>query len=233
MGGALVEIRSLTYQHPGGAKALDDISLQVPDGESLAILGPNGSGKTTLLLHLVGILNGEGLVRVAGLDVERRNLSEIRRRVGLVFQDAEEQLFMPTVLEDVMFGPLNLGCARPQAEQRARAALCSVGLGAGLLNRAPFHLSAGEKRRVAIAGVLAMEPQLLLLDEPTTSLDPPGQRALLELLRSLPQPKIIATHDACFAAALSRRAIFLQNGRLRADGEIEKIVQEFAWNPYS
>lgn len=230
---ALVEICNLTYQHPGGATALDNISLHVSEGESLAIFGPNGSGKTTLLLHLTGILSGRGLVRVAGFDVERQNLAEIRRRVGLVFQDADEQLFMPTVLEDVMFGPLNLGCARAQAEQRARAALTSVGLGVALLERPPFHLSAGEKRRVAIAGVLAMDPQLLLLDEPTTSLDPPGQRGLLELLRALPQPKIIATHDVNFAAALSRRAIFLQNGRLRADGEIEKVIQQFAWNPYS
>lgn len=230
---ALVEVRNLTYHHPGGAKALDSISLQLTDGESLAVLGPNGSGKTTLLLHLSGILNGHGLVRVAGLDVSPRNLPEIRQRVGLVFQDADEQLFMPTVLEDVMFGPLNLGWRVQDAEMRACELLTSVGIGPELHKRPPFHLSAGEKRRVAIAGVLAMEPQLLLLDEPTTSLDPPGQRALLELLRALPQPKIIATHDVNFAAALSRRAIFLQNGRLLADGEIEKIIEEFGWNPYS
>lgn len=230
---ALVEILNLTYQHPGGAKALDNISLEISGAESLAILGPNGSGKTTLLLHLAGILSGQGRVRVTGLDVRSPNLVEIRRRVGFVFQEADEQLFMPTVLEDVMFGPLNLGWDVGQAEQRAIAALTGVGIGLELLKRPPFHLSAGEKRRVAIAGVLAMDPQLLLLDEPTTSLDPPGQRALLELLCSLPQPKIIATHDVHFAAALSRRAVFLQNGRLLADGEIERIVEEFRWNPYS
>ena len=230
---ALVEIRNLTYQHPGGTRALDNVSLQVREGESLAILGPNGSGKTTLLLHLSGILSGQGLVRMRGVEVITRNLAEIRRRVGLVFQDADEQLFMPTVLEDVMFGPLNLGWSFEESEQRARDVLTSVGIGADLLKRPPFHLSAGEKRRVALAGVLVMEPQLLLLDEPTTWLDPPGQRALLELVRSLPQPKIIATHDVHFAAALSRRAVFLQNGRLLADGEIEKIVEEFGWNPYS
>jgi cobalt/nickel transport system ATP-binding protein len=139
---------------------------------------------------------------------------------------------MPTVLEDVMFGPLNLGFSLPQAEERARTVLSQVGIGADLLRRPPFHLSAGEKRRVALAGVLAMNPELLLLDEPTTSLDPPGQRALLELLRSLPQPKIIATHDVQFAAALGRRAVFLQNGRLLADGEIGSIAREFDWNPY-
>jgi cobalt/nickel transport system ATP-binding protein len=231
--GALVELRNLSYQHPDGAKALDNISLQIAEGESLAVLGPNGSGKTTLLLHLSGILSGQGVVRVGGLEVLPRNLDEIRRRVGLVFQDADEQLFMPTVLEDVMFGPLNLGQPFQDAERRACDVLTRVGIGADLLQRPPFHLSAGEKRRVAIAGVLAMEPQLLLLDEPTTSLDPPGQRALLELLRALPQPKVIATHDVHFAAALSRRAVFLQNGRLLADGEIGKIVEEFGWNPYS
>src|SRR5579875_3686305 len=230
---ALVQIRNLTYQHPGGAMALNDISLDIAEHESLAVLGPNGSGKTTLLLHLMGILSGQGLVRVGGLDVTPRNLDDIRRRVGLVFQNADEQLFMPTVLEDVMFGPLNLGSTFTEAELLARDVLTSVGIGKDLFNRPPFHLSAGEKRRVALAGVLVMKPQLLLLDEPTTSLDPPGQRALLHLLRSLPQPKIIATHDVFFARALSRRAIFLQNGRLLADGEIEEIVQEFGWNPYS
>jgi len=228
----LLEVKNLTYCHANGIKALDNVSLELREGENLALLGPNGSGKTTLLLHLNGTLKGLGSVRVTGLEVTKQNLREIRRRVGLVFQDADEQLFMPTVLEDVMFGPLNLGLSVGEAESRAVHVLKDVGITADLLGRAPFNLSAGEKRRVALAGVLVMEPQLLLLDEPTTSLDPPGQRALLELLRAVRQPKVIATHDVHFARALSSRAGFLDRGRLVADGELEEVVREFDWNPY-
>ncbi len=230
--GALLEIRNLSYRHPNGTKALESVSLQLADGENLVIFGPNGSGKTTLLLHINGTLSGEGLIRIAGLEIAKRNLPEIRRRVGLVFQDADEQLFMPTVLEDVMFGALNMGLTPEQAEHSAREVLRDVGIPADLMSRAPYHLSAGEKRRVALAGVLIMRPQLLLLDEPTTSLDPPGQHALMQLLRSLPQPKMIATHDAAFARSLSRRAVFLENGRLVADGEIDEIIRQFRWSPY-
>lgn len=229
----LLEIRNLSYRHPDGTQALDNISLQLADGESLAVFGPNGSGKTTLLLHINGTLNGQGSVRLRGLELTKRNLPEIRRTAGIVFQDADEQLFMPTVLDDVMFGPLNLGWTPAHAETRARQVLTQVGIAPDLLRRPPFHLSAGEKRRVALAGVLVMEPELLLLDEPTTSLDPPGQRALLDLLRTLPQPKIIATHDVHLAAALANRAVFLQNGRLIADAPIKEVVRDFDWNPYS
>jgi cobalt/nickel transport system ATP-binding protein len=230
---ALIEIRNLSYVHPDGTTALTDVSLHLVTGENLAVFGPNGSGKTTLLLHLNGTLaGGQGSIRICDLEVCKANLPEVRKRVGLVFQEADEQLFMPTVLEDVMFGPLNLGCAPKEAEQRSRDALARVGIGRNLFAKPPFHLSAGEKRRVAIAGVLVMEPEILLLDEPTTSLDPPGQRALLELLDSLPQSKVIATHDANFAARLSKRAIFLESGRLIADGDLRTIVRDFNWNLY-
>ncbi|MGI8962183.1 MAG: energy-coupling factor ABC transporter ATP-binding protein [Bryobacteraceae bacterium] len=194
----LLDIRNLMYCHDDGIKALNDVSLQLDAGENLTLLGPNGSGKTTFLLNVNGTLKGTGVICVTGLEVTKQNLQEIRRRVGIVFQNADEQLFMPTVLEDVMFGPLNLGWSVAEAESRASQTLNDVGIAGDLLRRPPFHLSAGEKRRVALAGVLVMEPQLLLLDEPTTSLDPPGQRALLELLKGLPQPKIIATHDVHF-----------------------------------
>ncbi len=228
----LLDVCKLSFRHPDGTQALDDISFQLNDGEGLAILGPNGSGKTTLLLQINGVLRGEGTIRVDGLDVSDRNIAEIRRRAGLLFQNADEQLFMPTVLDDVMFGPLNLGFSSVLAEEKARCALVQVGIAEELLDRPPFHLSAGEKRRVALAGVLVMQPKILLLDEPTTSLDPPGQRALLELLRGVPQPKIIATHDAHFAASLSERAIFLEKGRLIADGPLNEIVRRFDWRPY-
>ena len=228
-----LEIRDLTYQYGNGNKVLDKVALEVDGAENLVIFGPNGSGKTTLLLHINGILTGMGSIYVGGLELSRKTLAEIRRKVGIVFQDADEQLFMPTVLEDVMFGLLNGGWPEDQAKQQAREFLHQVGIGAELFQRAPYHLSAGEKRRVALAGVLAMNPELLLLDEPTTSLDPPGQRSLVQLLKSLKQPMIIATHDIHFARALSRRAIFLQAGKVVADGPIENIVKQFSWNAYA
>lgn len=230
---ALVEIRNLSYSHPDGTKALSNISLTLPEGENLVLFGPNGSGKTTLLLQLNGTLRGAGEINVGGLEVTAKNLPEVRRRVGIVFQEPDAQLFMPTVLDDVMFGPLNLGWAREKAEKSSREVLIAVGIQEELFSRPPFHLSSGEKRRVALAGVLVMDPQVLLLDEPTTSLDPPGQRALLHLLNGLPQGKIIATHDIHFAAALSKRAVFLEAGRIVADGEVKELAQRFGWNPYA
>ena len=230
---AALEIRDLTYQYADGHQVLKEVSLTLNKAENLIIFGPNGSGKTTLLLHINGILVGQGSIQVGGLEVSKKNLAAIRRKVGIVFQDADEQLFMPTVLEDVMFGLLNLGWSETRAKNYAQEVLSQVGIEEALFQRAPYHLSAGEKRRVALAGVLAMNPELLLLDEPTTSLDPPGQRNLLQLLRSLKQPMIIATHDVSFARALSRRAIFLQGGQVIADGEIESIVKQFAWNAYA
>jgi cobalt/nickel transport system ATP-binding protein len=225
----LVDVRGLTYRHADGTLALDELNLQVRDNESLVLFGPNGSGKTTLLLHLNGTLRGIGTIRVAGVDLTANNLPEIRRRVGLVFQNADEQLFMPSVLEDVLFGPRNLGKPEAEAQQLAIKVLHQVGIATNLFDRPPFHLSAGEKRRVALAGVLVMEPDLLLLDEPTTSLDPPGQRALLHLLRSLPQPKIIATHDPHFARALCNRAVFLSAGKILADASVDEVVRQFDW----
>ncbi|HZS56854.1 MAG TPA: ABC transporter ATP-binding protein [Bryobacteraceae bacterium] len=229
----LVEIRGLSYSHPDGTRALSNVSLDLSEGENLILFGPNGSGKTTLLLQLNGTLTGAGEIKVAGMQVTAKNLPEIRRRVGIVFQEADEQLFMPTVLDDVMFGPLNLGWPLQKAEQRARQTLAAVGIQDELFSRPPFHLSSGEKRRVALAGVLVMEPQLLLLDEPTTSLDPPGQRALLQLLNTLPQAKIIATHDVHFASSLSKRAVFLEAGSIVADGDVKDVGRCFGWDPYA
>jgi energy-coupling factor transporter ATP-binding protein EcfA2 len=228
----LLEVSGLTYSQPNGPKALDDVSFSVQPNETLILLGPNGSGKTTLLLHLNGTLSGSGRIFLEGREISEKNLPEIRRNVGIVFQDADEQLFMPTVLEDVMFGPLNLGLNSDEASTAAQKALADVGIGKDLFRRPPFQLSQGEKRRVALAGVLAMKPKLLLLDEPTTSLDPPGQKSLVRLLKTLPQSKVIATHDIHFAAQLGGRAIFLDRGRLLADGSLSEIVRRFKWNPY-
>lgn len=230
---AALQIRALTYQYGNGRVVLDQVSLEINQAENLVIFGPNGSGKTTLLLHINGTLTGQGSISVGGLELSPKTLNEIRRKVGIVFQDADEQLFMPTVLEDVMFGLLNSGWPQNQAQSQAKQFLLQVGIGEALFQRAPYHLSAGEKRRVALAGVLAMNPELLLLDEPTTSLDPPGQRSLVQLLQTLKQPMIIATHDVHFAQALSSRAIFLQAGRIIADGPVESIVRQFDWNAYA
>src|SRR5579883_1543073 len=193
----LIDVRGLRYRYEDGTEALRGVDFRLERGETVALLGANGSGKTTFVLHLNGLLTGEGNVSVCGLPVNRKNLVEVRRRIGLVFQDSESQLFMPSVLEDVAFGPLNHGLPPKEASARARAALETVGM-ASEANKAPYHLSAGEKKRVAIAGILAMDPEILVLDEPTTFLDPPGQRALAGLLEGLPQAKILVTHDVPF-----------------------------------
>jgi cobalt/nickel transport system ATP-binding protein len=225
----LIEATSLRFRYEDGSVALDGVNFQLFPGETVALLGANGSGKTTFVLHLNGLLAGEGQVTVCGLPVEKKNLTQIRRRIGLVLQDPDEQLFMPTVLEDVAFGPLNLGLDADQALARAKHALAQVGISVEL-EKAPYHLSAGEKQRVAIAGVLAMNPEILILDEPTTFLDPPGQRDLLALLRNLPQAKIVVTHDTAFARALADRAVFFDKGRIIGEGTVEEVIDRFHWD---
>jgi cobalt/nickel transport system ATP-binding protein len=230
--GALIEVQGLRYRYPDGTEALRGVDFRLEAGETVILLGANGSGKTTFVLHLNGLLDGEGSIQVCGAPVKRENLPEIRRRVGVVFQDADEQLFLPTVIEDVMFGPLNLGEPRVDAEKAARQALERVGM-IDAATRAPYHLSAGEKRRVAIAGVLVMHPEVLVLDEPTTSLDPPGQRDLISLLDGLGQAKVITTHDAGFARALGTRAVFFEKGMIVAEGSVDEILQRFEWETKS
>lgn len=224
----LIEVRNLKFRYDDGTLALNGVDFRLETGETVALLGANGSGKTTFVMHLNGLLRGEGSVQVCGLPVEKRNIPAIRNKIGLVFQDSESQLFMPTVLEDVAFGLLNRGLSAAEATDRARAALDTVGMAAAA-RRAPYHLSAGEKKRVAIAGILAMDPEILVLDEPTTFLDPPGQRALADLLAQLPQAKILVTHDIPFAHAMCNRAVFFQNGAIAAAGTVEEIVARFGW----
>lgn len=224
----VIEARGLRYRYEDGTAALDGVDFRLEAGETVALLGPNGSGKTTLVLMLNGLLTGEGEISICGLPLERRNYPAIRRKVGMVFQDSEEQLFMPTVLEDVAFGPLNQGIEHTQAMEMARHALDQVGM-QGAEHKAPYHLSAGEKRRVALAGVLVMKPEILILDEPTTYLDPPGQRDLAGLLKLLPQAKILVTHDASFARSLAGRAVFLNHGRVAGQGPVDEIVLRFDW----
>jgi cobalt/nickel transport system ATP-binding protein len=225
----LVEVRDLHYQYDDGTVALDGVDFQLFSGETVAVLGANGSGKTTFVLHLNGLLMGQGSVTVCGTPVSPNTLTQVRQKVGLVFQDSDNQLFMPTVIEDVAFGPLNLGLDRKQARTRAQDALAAVGM-AHVAGKAPYHLSAGEKKRVAIAGILAMSPEILVLDEPTTFLDPPGQNALLELLEKLPQAKILVTHDVDCARVLASRAVFFERGKITADGSVEDVVARNNWD---
>lgn len=224
----VIQVRGLRYRYPDGTQALDGIDFQLAAGECVALFGSNGSGKTTFVLHLNGLLSGDGSIEICGLPLKRDTLAQIRTKLGLVFQDSDEQLFMPTVLEDVAFGPRNLGAAPEDALARATKTLEQIGM-AGATRKAPYHLSSGEKRRVAIAGVLAMQPEILVLDEPTTSLDPPGRRDLIHLLRALPQAKILVTHDVDFAAALATRAVFFERGRIAAEGAVDEIACRFKW----
>ena len=212
-----VDVRGLRFHYPDGHEALRGLDLQVGPGERVALLGPNGAGKTTLALHLNGIHEpSAGVVRIGGIDVEEANFAEVRRRVGLVFQDADDQLFMPTVGEDVAFGPANLGLRGGQLQARVREALDAVGA-ADLAQRPPHHLSGGERRRAALATVLAMRPDVLVLDEPTSGLDPSGHRELVEVLRSLPMTQLVITHDLPFALELCERAVIIDGGRVVAD----------------
>lgn len=224
----LIEVDQLRYRYETGVEALRGVDFRLYPGETVVLLGANGSGKTTFVLHLNGLLTGEGSVRVCGLPVEKRNLAAIRQKLGLVFQDPDEQLFMPTVLEDVCFGPLSHGLSPAEAMARARHALEMTGM-PNMEQRAPYHLSAGEKRRVALAGVLAMRPEILVLDEPTTFLDPPAQQRLVKILAGLDQARILVTHNLNLARRLATRAVFFEKGRIAGEGTVEELVKKFHW----
>ncbi len=222
----VIEIENLSFSYPDGQQALKDIRLAVGAGETVAFIGPNGAGKSTLLLHLNGILrSGNGAVRVLGLPVEEKHLREIRRKVGLVFQNPDDQLFSPTVFDDVAFGPLSMGCAEEEVRRRVKQALEQVGM-SGHERRSPHHLSVGEKKRIAIATVLSMSPEVLVIDEPTSSLDPRGRWELIELLREFPLTKVIASHDLEMVQALCQRAILLDGGRVVADDLTRRLLSD-------
>jgi cobalt/nickel transport system ATP-binding protein len=224
----LVEAVGLSYAYPDGTPALANASLRVAHGESVALVGGNGAGKSTLLLLLAGLLEpNAGEVRIGEVAVTRGTRELMGRTVGFVFQDADDQLFMPTVREDVAFGLLNLGVAPKEAESLATTALEVVGA-AHLAARAPYHLSGGEKRAVAIAGVIAMGPEVLLLDEPSAGLDPAGRRRLIGLLKSFAHTRIIATHDLDLVLDVCTRVIALDHGRIAADGPPAAIFADAA-----
>lgn len=218
----VVETRDLRFRYPDGREALRGVTMSVAPGECVGLIGPNGAGKSTLLLHLNGILpdrlddNGASVI-VAGTALTSRSVMEIRRDVGLLFQDPDDQLFCPTVFEDVAYGPQQMGMAGEELKTRVSQALERVGMG-GTEDRAPHHLSQGEKRRVCLAGVLACDPKILVLDEPTSNLDPRGRREFKNLLRGLPVTKILATHDLEMVVELCDRALVMDGGQIVVEG---------------
>ena len=224
----IVEVKQLRHVYPDGTEALRDVSFRIHHGESVAIIGANGAGKSTLLLHLVGYLNATaGTIRIGDHQLTRETLAEIRRTVGMVFQDPDDQLFMPTVYDDVAFGPLNQGLAPADAGQRVDEALERVEA-LELRDKPPYHLSGGEKKRVAIATVLAMLPEILVLDEPTSGLDPRARRQLIALLREFHHTRIVTSHDLDMVLELCERTIVLHNGTVMADGPTLEIFGDEA-----
>ncbi len=220
-----IDLTNVHYHYPDGTPALTGLSLHIGHGEAVAIVGANGSGKTTLLSHLAGLLFASaGEVNIGGYPVAPKTLSHIRRTIGLVFQNPDDQLFMPTVYEDVAFGPLNLGLPPASVEERVSAALQTVDALA-LKDRPPYRLSGGQKRAVAIATVLAMEPAILVMDEPTAALDPFARRQLINLLKTFSHTKIIATHDLDLVLDLCERTVILKDGRVLADGRTRDLFR--------
>ncbi len=221
-----LEVRGLAFAYPDGHQALFGVDMTIARGERVALLGPNGAGKTTLVLHLNGILTaGAGEVRVAGLPVAKENLLEIRRRVGIVFQDPDDQLFMPTVRDDVAFGPANLGISGSELDDRVHDALGKVGM-AEFASRPPHHLSYGQRRRVAVATVLAMGPEILVLDEPSSNLDPASRRELADVLRALDVTVFMVTHDLPYALELCPRAMVLSGGVIAVDAPTRDLLTD-------
>jgi cobalt transport protein ATP-binding subunit len=224
-----IEVNGLTFCYPDGRLALDDVSLHVAPSEKVALVGPNGAGKSTLMLHLNGILQStSGTISVGGLPLTDKTLGQIRARVGLVFQNPDDQLFSPRVYQDVAFGPLHMGLAKNDVQERVQAALAAVGMN-DFADRMSYHLSVGEKKRIALATVLSMQPQILVLDEPSAGLDPRARRSLIHLLRNLDQETmLISTHDMRLVYDLCSRMVVLDGGRVVADGPTIELLKNRA-----
>ena len=220
-----LSVNNISFEYPDGFKALENINLSLSKGERLAVLGPNGAGKTTLILHLNGILGDlNGQITLNNNSFSEENISKIRKSVGLVFQDRDDQLFMPTVLEDVMFGPKNFGFSDELVKKNSMKALEQVKM-LQFIDKPPHHLSFGQKRKVAIASVLASEPELLVLDEPSSNLDPASRRELIDILKNLDVSIILVTHDLPMALEICNRSVILNNGKITANDETYKILK--------
>jgi cobalt/nickel transport system ATP-binding protein len=225
--GDVLSVNDLHFSYPDGHAALHGVSMKLCNGDKVALVGPNGAGKSTLMLHLNGILGGKGEVEIAGLRLTRENLPAIRAMVGLVFQNPDDQLFSPTVFEDVAFGPLHMGLSEDEVRTRVEAALEAVRM-TGYRDRLSHHLSVGEKKRIAIATVLSMKPSLLVLDEPSAGLDPRARRTLINLLRDLPITMLVSTHDMKLVQELFPRTVVMDEGRIVADGLTMDILEDEA-----
>ncbi|CAA9258568.1 MAG: ATPase component NikO of energizing module of nickel ECF transporter [uncultured Chloroflexia bacterium] len=224
----IICLNRVSYRYPDGNLALRELDLRIKRGEKVALVGPNGAGKSTLLLHLNGVLGAlDGSVRVGDLDVRRETLPQVRALVGLVFQDPDDQLFSPTVFDDVAFGPLHMGLPEAQVRQRVQWALEQVGM-QGFDDRMPHHMSVGQRKRVSIATVLSMEPAILALDEPSAGLDPRARRSLIQLLAALPQTLLVSTHDMPMVAEVFERTIVLCDGVVVHDGPTTQILNDRA-----
>jgi len=221
----IVRVANLSFCYPDGQQALFSVSLTVHRGETVALIGPNGAGKSTLLLHLNGILHSDGVVKVFGRLVDVKSSGWVRGKVGLVFQNPDDQLFSPTVFDDVAFGPINMGYSEAEVRDSVTKALAWVGM-TGYEQRSPHHLSVGEKKRIAIATVLSMAPEMLVIDEPTSNLDPGSKWSLISLLKGLPMTKIIASHDLELVKALCQRTIVLDHGQVIADSTTDLILAD-------
>lgn len=218
-------VDDLSFSYPDGQVALRDVSLQISHGEKVALVGPNGAGKSTLMLHLNGILGGQGRIQVAGLLVTKPNLPTIRAKVGLVFQNPDDQLFSPTVFDDVAFGPLHMGLPEDEVRTRVARALKQVGM-SNYADRLSHHLSVGEKKRAAIATVLSMDPEILILDEPSAGLDPRARRALITQLHELPLTMLVSTHDIRMVNEIFPRMVIMDEGQIVADGPTDKMMND-------
>ncbi len=222
-----IEINNLTFAYPDGHRALEEVSLSIEPCEKVALVGPNGAGKSTLILHLNGIFLGEGCVQVCGLDVNQKHLGRIRAMVGLVFQNPDDQLFSPTVYEDVAFGPLYQGLPPDEVQLRVNEALKAVRMG-NYTDRVSHHLSVGEKKRISIATVLSMQPEVLVLDEPTAGMDPRARRSLINLLDELPLTMLVSSHDMLMVRELFPRMVIMDEGRIVADGPTLDLMNDAA-----
>jgi cobalt/nickel transport system ATP-binding protein len=222
---ATLLVENLSFSYPDGQMALRDVSLRIGYREKVALVGPNGAGKSTLILHLNGILSGQGQVHVAGLPVTRSNLPTVRAKVGMVFQNPDDQLFSPTVFEDVAFGPLHMGLPEDEVRICVDRALRQVGM-SHYAERLSHHLSVGEKKRISIATVLSMEPEILILDEPSAGLDPRARRGLMTLLRDMPLTMLVSTHDMLMVRELFPRMVIMDEGRIVADGPTEWLMND-------
>ena len=221
----MIEFQNVSFSYENGRPVVEDLSFSIGKGETVGLIGANGAGKSTIMKLLLGLVTGEGKITVDGLPMEKRNLPAIRQKIGFVLQDSDNQMFMPTVYEDMIFGPRNYGLSKEETERRVDEVLRQLGL-QDLKHRYNHKISGGEKRMAAIATILAMEPETILMDEPSTALDPVNRRTVINTIRGLPQTKLIASHDLDLILDTCQRVILLGSGKIVADGDAETILRD-------